>query len=215
MNKVIIITRSNEYGSYEPFNTAIEENEKCAYNNKTRLYCYLEARRRWKEALQQSSAFDAYKNCFGDSLYGEDEKDIRYKAISQFMNQTDTPDLPRDYCPYASFINGSIEVILVLCDKIGILSEERVIPEKLFIQSICGDVPVEGKDNILYIHDNQIGLRGDGILVENNSPQPCCPDWMVEFTDRFKRIGCFYHSSSYRNIFSCNIVNLAFEGKTV
>lgn len=227
MNKAIIITR-NEYSAYPDFKKAIDERESCPYNTRSILLNkFLIERNLWIEEKQELekqnttiSDGDVYRSIFKVPCDKSiDNKDVMRYGIKQKMDVSKSERIEK---PYASFISGEWEVILVLYDIVGIGQRECVEPVDLFLDSICQDLGItepEG-DHVLYVHDKQVGLIGDGILVENHELRETIGknrvfQWAQKHTSIFKRIAYFVHETKDTNFFKVNILTKDFFGENI
>lgn len=220
MKKAIIITVSSEYSAYEEFNRAIENPELCDYNSKKSLIKFLAARKQWEEIRNRSSSNrEAYKTLLKkDCPEGMRGEDIPYAAIKGKM---ETVTLDKVFSPYASLPPGNgWEIILVLCDRINVGRTECVSPVNLFLDCICEDLkPFDAKDNVLFIHAEQIGFQGDGIIVDNHEVKYSSENegisvWTNANKHQFNRIAFFAHIIGRKALFDGNILKKDFLGKT-
>lgn len=221
MNKVIIITWSSEYSSDHDFKDAIDNRTNCNYNQRAKLKQFLAARKEWKAVKNkdgETTNRTAYrillsKECPEDIL----SENIPYIAIQEKM-ETFSPDT--SIAPYASFPSGQEwEVILVLCDKINIDRKECVDPIGLFLDCLCEDLePFDTTDNVLYIHDKQIGDEGEEIIVDNHELRKSCHNtnkfyaWADANKHKFSRIAQFVHEKGKGGLFDGIILAKDFLG---
>lgn len=230
MKKVIIITRSSEYGSYKEFQDAIDAREHCKYNENCRLIRFLAARKKWNKTYDHNKyaedcIVETYKSVCGKECepFGTEElANVPYNAMRELMTSIDVE--PSN--PYASFYfpneqSPECEVILVLCDCVNIMQKEWVQPEDLFLECICDDLGIsQSTENILYVHADQIGYKKDGLLVENHIlREPIEGNRAVKWADfgkkRFFRIASFVHNTKPYNLFLRNILKKDFWEKTI
>lgn len=230
MKKVIIVTRSTEYGNFKEFQDAIDARNRCKYNEKDGLIRFLAARKKWEDEyvkqLEKGST-DQIKDTYEAVLEKECEAfgveelaNAPFDAIRELM--VSISDLEPSN-PYASFYfpdeqSPDWEVILVLCDKINIAQKESVNPVGLFLNCLCDDLePFDTTDNVLYIHAEQIGFWQEGILVDNHALITNAEKelfvWLENNKSSFKRIGYFVHERFIKNgIFENNILQKDFLG---
>ena len=244
MNKAIIITRSSEYSAHNDFYEAIKNRESCQYKTHVELLNFLLARKEWKEKVAKWKGeiekqrqcgkkvgeldiyFYAYREIFNEDPPGtlEKKEDYTYDAVRRLLdtyNLNNTHEYPS--FPYASFTihegTEEWEVILVLYDFINIEKYECVDPLDLFLDSICKDLELlEAGNNVLFAHAEQIGLCGDGMLMDNHtvsnySNDPSLNNWVTKNVKRFNRIAYFVHERKDENFFKVNILSKKFLGE--
>lgn len=226
MSKVIIITRSTEYSRYSTFQNAIEKRKNCRFNKENELISFLNARKAWIDELKKpeidNDITSAYKDIVGEEPFDLIDKGLKLSiearnklfAIEAIKHLMKAKKSVEEHYPYASFSfkQTEQEVILILCDIVGIMNNDTIEPIELFIDSIKLDLSIKkGDDNILFIHDNQINYNGNGFLVENNTPLNNCPKWAKDNKDIFKTIGYFPHDTNADGIFSTRIVKYNIE----
>ena len=228
MKKVIIVTRSSEYGSFEKFQDAIDARECCRYNKNDRLIRFLSARKQWNDAFLANNGgiIDTYESVLRKEYKpcGQELANVPFDAIRELMTKINDIEPLK---PYASFYfpneqSPEWEVILVLCDCANIKRYDCLQPEDLFLDCICDDLELsESTDSILYVHPDQIGFeKKDRIVVDKhqliydvNGNRTVL--WANKNKNRFQRIACFVHEIDLNGIFKRNILEKDFAGRSI
>lgn len=209
MNKVIIVTRTNEYEGCEFINPEESYIPRC-----NKLAAFLNAVNRWKEELKKDNEAEAYKRVMQKELKGTLSHANLIEVVTELMKKPFEPNSEWRN-PYSHYSKDAFDVYCVWCDRLKII--EIVEPFEVFIESICDDIGInfevikknDTESVLLFVHDNQIGEEGDAVLIDDYDER--VKSNYSDFLKRFKRVARFKHIQG-KTIFSELIWNGSFSG---
>lgn len=241
INKVIIITRSEDYlsngsGPNEEFygeSIRKELSDKTFSKGKTNVGAFLSAMdgvKDWNTTLDPTrnpytSLRLFMKTKYGISIgYDATIDDAIKELIEKQKSQNSNPPEPTPcYVQISPADPEADEIILLLWDMLKRKPGELIESFGLFLEMLCldcgigKDAATKGKKNILYVHDSQIGFTGDEIILDKITPGTCKfqnkPYYEI-LNNRFVYVASFAHNTERGGIFRKNILQKKFGPTT-